>query len=45
VGEEEGWTYEFVRGAMCRYPMAETLLRRFLRAAKAEDCGRSMSSP
>lgn len=36
VGEEED-TYVFARGAICRYPIADTLLRRFLRAAKADD--------
>ncbi|KAI7242226.1 hypothetical protein KC330_g82 [Hortaea werneckii] len=31
------------RGAMCRYPIALTLLRRFFSAAKAELCGSSMN--
>jgi hypothetical protein len=34
-----------VRGMVCKYPIAETLLSLFLSAAKAEDWGRSMSSP
>jgi hypothetical protein len=32
-------------GGVWRRPMAETLLRRFLRAPKAEDWGRSMRRP
>ena len=39
---EEG---TYVRGAMWRYPIAETLFKRFLRAANAEDCGRSIRRP
>jgi hypothetical protein len=32
-------------GGVCRRPMAETELRRFFSAAKADDCGRSMRRP
>ena len=35
----------YVRGAMCRYPIADTLFSLFFSAAKADDCGRSMRSP
>jgi hypothetical protein len=35
----------YVRGAMCRYPMADTLFSLFFRAANADDWGRSMRSP
>jgi hypothetical protein len=34
-----------VRGVVCRYPMELTLLSRFLRAANAEDCGKSIRIP
>lgn len=39
---EEG---TYVRGAMCRYPIALTLLSRFFSAANADDCGSNISRP
>ena len=52
-GEEAGrWTYDGraalelgIGTGVCSKPIAETEFRRFFKAAKAEDCGRSMSRP
>jgi hypothetical protein len=41
----EGLAEVGMEGGVCKRPIAETLLRRFLRAPKAEDCGRSMRRP
>lgn len=34
-----------IDAGVCSNPIAETLFRRFLSAAKAEDCGRSIRRP